>query len=84
MVAQMLSVEAVAESLTVDPQKVYHWIRNGELSAVNTSREANPKRPRWRIPAESLAAFIQARTVARAAPPDPRKHRRNYPTLTND
>ena len=49
----------VAIKLGVNVSKVLGWIRDGELTAINTS---DSDRPRWRITPEKLAEFERSRS----------------------
>lgn len=63
-----LTVKDVCAHYGVTEHTVLVWIRSGELRAVNVARLSGAKKPRWRIAAESLVAFEQARAVAIHAP----------------
>lgn len=52
----MLTVHEVAERLRVKEETVRRWLRAGELHGVYLSDAAG-----WRIPAEDLRAFLDAR-----------------------
>jgi len=67
------NVKQVAEHYGVREHTVLSWIHSGELLAVNVGRTPGAKKPRWRITAESLAAFELIRTHN---PPPPRTKRR--------
>jgi excisionase family DNA binding protein len=67
------SVRDICKRFAVGEHTVLEWIRHGELRAVNVGRSPGAKKPRWRITAEALAAFEQARTPT---PPPPRVRRR--------
>jgi excisionase family DNA binding protein len=65
-----LKVAEVARRLQVDPRTIYGMIRRGELRGVKAGRV-------WRVPVESLTAFLQAggradivETAAQPAPPE--------------
>lgn len=69
---QALKVAEVARRLQVDPRTIYGMIRRGELRGVKAGRV-------WRVPVESLTAFLQAAgradlvdTVSQTAPPEDR------------
>lgn len=51
---KMLTVEEVAQELRVHPETVRQWIRNGELIALDLSKE-------YRILRSDLDAFIASR-----------------------
>ena len=63
-----LSVKDVAARYGVTVATVTAWIRAGELKAVNTSRTATSRKPRWRVTPAALAEFEALRG---AAPPKP-------------
>lgn len=71
------SVADVAQRYAVGGATVLHWIREGELKAVNVSRSARSKRPTWRITEAALAAFEAARTPG---PPVPKTRRNKQPS----
>ncbi len=54
MSEKMLTVEEVAEELRVHPETVRQWIRNGELIALDISKE-------YRILRSDLDAFLAQR-----------------------
>ena len=54
----------VARQLGVDAHKVLRWIASGELRAVNVG---DGTRPRWRIMADDLRAFLDRRAAQPAA-----------------
>jgi hypothetical protein len=70
-VTSYLTPPQVAEQYRVDPHRVIHWIRSGQLRAINLG-DGN-KRPRYRISPADLAAFEASRSVQ---PPAPRVRRR--------
>jgi excisionase family DNA binding protein len=70
-----LTVAEVAELLGVGEATVLGWVRSGELVAVNVSRSARSKKPRWRITRAALDAFTQARTAAPVPVKAPRRTR---------
>jgi excisionase family DNA binding protein len=59
----MVSTRDAADSLGVTTQYVGRLIRAGELSAINVALGAD--RPRWRIPSDSLARFVDERRSIR-------------------
>lgn len=54
---KMLTVEQVAEEMSVDKKTVRKWINLGELSAINIGR----LRPEYRISRKNLDLFKQER-----------------------
>ena len=64
----------LAELLGIDVGKVLTWIRNGELQAVNVA-ESLGGRPRWRISAEAVDAFLRRRHSPTPDKPSPRRRR---------
>jgi excisionase family DNA binding protein len=70
-----LTVAEVARRYRVSPDKVRAWIARGELKAVNTAAVLCG-RPRWVIPAESLAEFEKTRRGGPA--PKPQRQRRRH------
>jgi hypothetical protein len=67
-------VRETARYLRVGEAKVRHWIRRGDLRAINTST-ALCGRPRWIISQEALAQFERARSGG-PAENKPRKRKR--------
>jgi hypothetical protein len=65
-------VRDIAERYGVTIPTVLAWINSGELRAVNVSRRAQSKKPRWRITSAALEAFERLRSIT-AAPPRPRR-----------
>jgi excisionase family DNA binding protein len=70
-----LTPPEIAKLLRVSNEKVYGWIRRGDLRAVNVG---NKTRPRFRIAREHLDSFLESRTVP---PPPPRQRRQKQPPL---
>jgi transposase len=70
------SVKDIQDRFGVGEQTVLGWIRTGELKAINVSRRAGAKKPRWRITDAALAAFEALRT---ANPPPSKSLRRKRP-----
>lgn len=59
----------IAEQLGIEPQKVRTWIQRGELVASNVADRVDG-RPRWRVSASELEAFLarrQSRPPVKAA-----------------
>ena len=54
-----LKVTDVAKELSVHPETIKRWIREGRLAAVKTSANGN-----WRISDEELRRFIERRKEA--------------------
>lgn len=59
--AEWLSPPQIARARGVRVAKVIHWIRTGELEAINLASRRDG-RPRWRISPEALARFDAARS----------------------
>jgi hypothetical protein len=57
---EVFSVADVAKMFHVDVHKVHGWIQQGELCARNLATKARG-RPTYRITADDLAAFLEAR-----------------------
>ncbi len=72
-----LTVRDVQDRYGVTAATVLTWIRAGELQAVNVSRSAKSKKPRWRITAMAIDAFEATRMPNS---PRPRARRRTQPT----
>jgi len=58
-----LTTAEIARRLSVSTDKIRAWIASGELRAVNLATRRGG-RPRYRVLAEDLAAFLAARAVA--------------------
>ncbi|WP_428304818.1 helix-turn-helix domain-containing protein [Lacipirellula sp.] len=63
-----------AHKLGVGGDKVYGWIRSGELRAINVASDPRG-RPLYKISIEDLAAFEHGRQVAINPAPTPRPRR---------
>jgi hypothetical protein len=70
--AQGRTVREVARLLRVSPDRVRNWIKNGELSALNTA-PARCGRPRFVVLPHHLAEFERRRRVEPATKPAPRR-----------
>ena len=73
------TVADAAKRFRVGEDKVRKWIRNGEITAVNTAATLCGK-PRWVISAEAIAAFERRRTAG----PQPAAQRRRRRTAGVD
>ena len=71
---RMHTPPAVAEGLGVDPSKVRGWVDSGELKAVNVAARLGG-RPRWRIAAADLDAFLESRRSPTPVKPQRRRQR---------
>jgi hypothetical protein len=69
------SIHDIALRCGVSDRTVRAWIRAGELKAINVSRAANSRKPRWRITQAALDAFEAARTSS-PRPAAPRRRRK--------
>ena len=67
-----LTPPELAKLWGIDVQKVLHWIKSGELRAVNLATRRDG-RPRYAIDVADIAIFEASRAVQ---PPAPRMHRR--------
>lgn len=67
-----ISPPELAKQWGVDPAKIVHWIKTGELRAVNLATDRNG-RPRYAIDIADVAIFEAARAVQ---PPTPWVRRR--------
>jgi len=72
--SEMLEVKDVAARFRVKPHVVLSWIWNRQLVAHDV-RAAGARRARWKVPAASLASFLEARTPTPATPQPRRRHR---------
>jgi hypothetical protein len=75
-VAGTFSVGDVAGRYGVTIPTVLAWIHAGELRALNVSRSARSRKPRWRITSVALEAFEQLRSIT-TVPPKPRRRRQS-------
>jgi len=69
-----LTVRDVARRYRVGEDKIRRWINSGSLKAINTAA-ALCGRPRWVVPADSLAAFERRRAGGPPPKPPPRRRR---------
>ena len=74
---------ALAKRWGVSPDKVYAFIRSGELPAVNLSTVAGVSRPRWKIDEKDIEAFEQRRMAKPPEPTPKRRHRRRAAPVKN-
>jgi excisionase family DNA binding protein len=80
-VTKYLTTRQVSEILAVDIGKVTDWIAVGDLHAVNVAK-VRGVRARWRIPKESLEAFIASRGNRTTEAPAPRARRQRDEQVT--
>jgi hypothetical protein len=72
----MLTPPAVARRWGISPSKVLHWIRAGELRAIDVSKRRGG-RPRFLVSISDLEAFAASRSSSLGRLADrPRKRRR--------
>ncbi len=71
--AHGLSVADLCRRWNVGPDKIYAFLRRGDLVGVNVAANTSA-RPQWRITPESVAAFEARRTSA--PPSKPQRRRR--------
>lgn len=76
--AHGLSVADLCRRWKVGPDKIYAFLRRGELVGVNLATNTSA-RPQWRITPESIAAFEARRTSA--PPPKPQRRRRQSASI---
>jgi len=60
---QTYAPDEVAKALSVSVETVKHWIRTGELSAFNVSRDRRSGKPRLRVRQCDLDAFLATRAT---------------------
>jgi excisionase family DNA binding protein len=72
------SVPGIARQLAVNPSKVRAWIASGQLVAVNVAARLGG-RPRWRIRAADLEAFLATRRAEPGSKPARRRRRKKQP-----
>jgi hypothetical protein len=75
-----LTPPQVAERYGVAVEKIHHWIRTGELQALNVATSPHG-RPRWSIDPADLQVF-EARRQARPQPPATRRRRQSGEHVT--
>lgn len=62
-----LSLDEVGELHDVSTRTVEWWVANGELRAINVSRDPKSKKPRLRVLQVDLDKFLAARSTDAAA-----------------
>jgi hypothetical protein len=60
----MHTVRSLQDRYGVSEETVLHWIRTGQLKALNVGQSPGAKKPRWRVTQAALDAFELARTQA--------------------
>ena len=78
--ARRLKPLEIAEMFGVKTTKVLHWIKTGQLRAVNIHHEPNGEKPRYMIAQDDLRAFEAARSAVANTPPSPAPRRRTSAT----
>lgn len=73
LATRRLTPPEIAELLRVGRDKVFGWIRSGELRATNLAARLGG-RPRWSISPEALAEF-ESRRTAQPTPKAPKRRR---------
>jgi excisionase family DNA binding protein len=58
---ETVTVKEVAARLRVRQEAVLHWIKSGQLAAMNVTLEPKARRKEWRIRADALEAFEKSR-----------------------
>lgn len=76
-----LTVTEVAKILKVSDETVAHWIRTGELSAFNVSRNRQSGKPRLRVRQADLDAFLAVRSTSTSKPRAERRRPRSLPPV---
>jgi hypothetical protein len=66
----------VAKLWGIDVNKVLHWIRSGQLKAINGARKASGTKPRYLIDIADLEAFERSRSAVTDATERPARMRR--------
>ena len=74
-----LSLPETAKLLRINESKLIHWIRTGELTAIDLSQNRN-QRPRWKVSREELDRFLRSRQSTPA--PEPPKRQRKKTTAS--
>jgi hypothetical protein len=62
-------------------ETVKHWIRSGELVAVNVSRNRQSGVPRLRVRQSDLDAFLAVRSTSTSKPKADRRRPRSLPPV---
>lgn len=68
------TVRDLQERYGVREHTILHWIKTGQLVALNVGVDPGKKKPRWRISQAALDAFELQRTTS--PPPTPIRRRR--------
>ena len=81
--SRWLTVNEVAARLHVSRDTVERWINSGSMHAVDMSSRLKKRscRPLWRISAESLEVFLNARANRASTTTPTRPPRRRNPNL---
>jgi len=58
---EWLSIQQIADWLTVSRDTVERWVNTGQLRAVDVSARPGRGRPSWRVNRESLDSFLATR-----------------------
>ncbi len=69
-----LTVSEAAQRIGVSSGDVYGYIRTGQLKAWKKQEDPESPKPRYRIQAEWLDEFLEARMVVHVPKPKPRRH----------
>ncbi|HBE70979.1 MAG TPA: hypothetical protein DDW52_22765 [Planctomycetaceae bacterium] len=72
----LITVKEAAETLRTNEEYVLDLIRQGKLKASNINAKPNAQRPRWRILASDLGAFLVAQQFSPPKPPNKRNRSR--------
>ncbi len=76
LMANWLTIRQLCDEYQVDELTVKHWIKSGQLAAVNVCRRPGGTKPRWRVRREAIEAFLAARSNRPPdAQPTPRRTR---------
>jgi hypothetical protein len=62
MPGSSFTVQDLATRYAVTPHTVLHWIKNGDLKALNVGRRLGAGKPRWRVTPEAIQEFEKVRT----------------------
>jgi len=73
-VLDSFSLEEIAEKLEVDIRTVREWISQGELRAVNVSRNKRGRKPRLRVMEDDMTVFVEKRSTNPPPKPVRRRH----------
>ncbi len=75
MTATTFTPHEISQRYRVNINVVLDWLKTGELQGFSVTRTPDPKKPRWRISEDALAAFELRRTVGTTVVPASKRRR---------